>query len=119
MADTNVFWESVLVVSGAQKFVGFSKALPFFPRKSGVTALRNIVIHRDEVERSCIGGSVRVGIILKPIHKICALRNFVRDLAIIALQLPDEVDPSAGIGNISRGIERQGGPERIAPDKPP
>src|SRR5260370_14347091 len=118
MADTNIFGKSTFIESRAQKFVGFSKALPFFPRKSGVTALRNIVIHRDEVERSCIGGSVRVGIILKPVHKICALRNFVGDLAIIALKLADEVERSAGIGKISRGIERQGGPERIAPEKP-
>src|SRR4029077_1889942 len=102
VADTNVFWESMLVVSRTQKFVGFPKAFPFFLGKCRVAALRNIVIHRDEVHWSCIRGSVRVGIILKPVYEVSSLRNLVGNLAVVPLKLADEIERRARIGEISR-----------------
>ena len=118
MADTDIFRKSTLIISRAQKLISLQKAFPFSPGKCRVAALRNIVIHRDEIKRSRIGRSVRVGIVFKPVHKICALRNFVGDFAVVALKFADEIERYARVGEVSRSIQREGSPERIAPEKP-
>src|SRR5207302_9540819 len=53
-----------------------------------------------------------------PVYKMRALRNFMRDLAILPLILADECQRSVCIGKIARCVEREGSPERIAPEKP-
>src|SRR4029077_21055850 len=118
MPKPKILWQSSLVVRRFQKRIRFLQALPLFFRKSGVPALHDVIIHRDNVQRRRVSGSIRVWISLEPVHETRALGNLMRDLAILALEFADELQRRARIRKISRRIQRKRSPERIAPKKP-
>src|SRR5437588_11818068 len=119
VAHAEIFREAALIVGGAQKFVGFPEAVPFFLGKRGVAALHHVIIRRDEVQRRGVGGSVGIRIVLEPVHEIRALRNFVRDFAVFALEFADEGERGARSGKIAGSVQRKRSPEGIAAEKPP
>src|SRR5256884_519939 len=64
------------------------------------------------------GGGVGIRIALEPVDKSGALRNFVRDLAVVALEFADECQSGTHRGKIAGGVQGERGPEGIAAEKP-
>ena len=118
VADALIFREAMLVVSGAEKFVGFPEAVPLFFGESRIAARVDVIVHRNEVERRGVGGGVGIRIALEPVHEICALGNFVGDFTVFALEFADERERGARSGKVTGGVKRERGPKRIAAEKP-
>src|SRR5438876_7578787 len=116
--DAQVFRKTVLVVGGAQELVGFPQARPVFFGERGVAAFDHVIVHGNEVEWRGIGGGVGIRIALEPVDKSGALRNFVRDLAVVALEFADECQSGTYRGKIAGGVQGERGPEGIAAEKP-
>ena len=86
-----ILWPSTFIIGRFQKRISLVQAFPLLFGKRRVAALDDVVVRRNDVQGSGIGGSVGIGIAFEPIHEIGALGNFVRDLAILALELSDEL----------------------------
>src|SRR5215467_16389195 len=65
MSHSSILGKAVGVVGRAQEFVGAPNVVPLLARKGQVTTLHRVVIHGDDQKWRCIGGNVRVGIILE------------------------------------------------------
>jgi hypothetical protein len=118
VADALVFCKAMLIVGGEQKLIGFPEAVPLFFGEGVVPTGGYVIVHGDDVERRSVSGGVRIGIAFEPVHEICALRNFVGDFAVLALEFADEGERGARGGKITRSVESERGPEGIAPEKP-
>src|ERR1700716_2084146 len=118
MAESEVLRKVLRVVGGTHELIRLPQAVPLLARKIEVAAARDIIVRRDDVERRGVGGGVAIRIVLEPIHEACTLRNFVRDLAVVALELGNELEGGAGGGEVADGVERERSPERIAAKEP-
>src|SRR6267378_1071706 len=118
MPDSGILGKAMFVISRAQKLVGLPQIVPHFSCERGVPALHNVIIHRDDVEWSCVGRGVGIGITFEPVHEVRALRNFVRNFAVFALVFANERERGARAGKIPSSVEREGSPEGIAPEEP-
>src|SRR3981081_2043855 len=118
MAESEVLRKALWGVGGTHELIPLPQAVPFLARKVEVAAARDVIVRRDDVERRGVGGGVAIRIVLEPIHETCALRNFVRDLAVVALELGNELEGGAGGGEVADGVERERSPERIAAKEP-
>src|SRR5713101_5883863 len=115
MTEADVLREVLCVVGGPHELVSLPQAVPLLARKIEVTAARDVIVDGDDVERSRVAG----GIVLEPVDEACALGNFVRDFAVLALELGDELESRASGGEVADGVEREGSPERIASSRRP
>src|SRR2546429_3314007 len=118
MAESEVLRKVLWVVGGTHELIRLPQAVPFLARKVEVAAARDVIVHRDNVDRRGVGGGVAVRIVLEPIHETCALRDFVRNLAVVALELGDELEGGASGGKVADGVERERCPEGIAAEEP-
>ncbi len=118
MTKAEILRQTLRVVGGTQKLIGFPNVIPFYFRERSVAALDDVIVHGDDVERGGVGGSVGVGIIFEPGNEVGALGDFVGDFSVFALIFADEFEGFAGGGEIAGGIECQGGPHRVAAKKP-
>src|SRR5437899_4948622 len=114
---SQILRKSSLVVSRAQKLISFPKAVPLFFRKSRIAALYHVIIHRNDVKRRRIGGSIWIGIILKPVHETRALRNFMCAIAVIPLAFADQLASSSRRGKVTLRTQCQRAPKRITYQK--
>ena len=118
MSNLKIARQALRIVGGLQKLVRLPHAVPFLFGEFQVAALSHVIFNRDDIERRGVGGGVGVGISFEPVHEICALGNLVRQLAVVALKLADELQGSLGSGEITLGIQRKRRPEGIAPEIP-
>ena len=118
MADPKILRQSLRIVSGTQKLISLPQAIPLLLGKGHIAALNYVIVHHDDVERSRIGGSIRVGVIGEPRNEVRSLRNFVGNLAVGALIFAQEIQRGACIAEIAFGIERQRSPKRVTAEKP-
>ena len=118
VAESEVLRKVLRVIGGTQELVSLPQAVPFLARKVDVAAATHIIVRRDDVERRSVGGGVAVGIVLEPIHETRALRNFVGNFAVVALELGDEFERRASGGEIADGVQRERSPEGIAAKEP-
>ena len=118
VSESKILRQALRVIGGAHELIGLPQAVPLGFGEGGVAALRDVIVHGDDVERGGVGGSVRVGIIGEPVDEICALRDFVRDFSVVALVFADEFEGFARAGEIAVGVEGEGSPHGIAAEKP-
>ena len=110
--------ETGFVERGSHEVKRFPEPRRLFAGERYIAAGAHVFGGGDDVERRSVRGSEAVGKLLEPIHQAGGLRDFVRNFAIVALEMRDELDGGARIGEIAGGGERERGPERIAPEKP-
>ena len=118
VADAKIPRQPLRIVSGKQELIRLPQAVPLLLGEGHVAARHHVIVHGDDVQRRRIGGSVWVGIVGEPGNEVCALGNFVRDLAIGALILAQKIQRRAGGAKIAFCVERQRSPQRIAAEKP-
>src|SRR5207237_3890013 len=56
--------------------------------------------------------------ILKPIYKVCPLRDFMRDLAVRPLIFAEKIERDAGSWEVALRVQRQSRPQSITSKKP-
>src|SRR5580700_8543096 len=118
VAESEVLGKVLRVVGGTHELIRLPQAVPFLAGKVEVAAARDVIVCRDEVERRGVGRGVAIGIVLEPIYETCALRDFVRNLAVVALELGNELESGTSGGKVADGVERERCPERIAAEEP-
>ena len=93
--------------------------IPARADKVDVTGRVVKVAEGNEVHRTHVGVAVRVRIVLEPVDESRALREFVKDFAVVPLLiLLDEADGIAGKGVVTRSFERIRIVEGVATEKP-
>ena len=118
MAEAEVLRKALRVVSGAEERVSFFETRPFFSCEGYVAAFGYVVVHGDDVERSGVSGGESVGIIREPWNEVGALRDFVGDFSVGALELAKKIERGAGAGEIAGGVVGERGPHGVAAEKP-
>src|SRR5882724_12985588 len=111
MSDSKVLREALRVVSGAQKLIRLPSAVPFFFREGDVSALHHVIIQRNDIERRAVGGRIPVRKILEPRNKAGSLGDFVRNFAVLALELTYKFQCRSGSRKITCCIQRERSPQ--------
>ena len=110
--------EALRIIGGMRELVRTPDVVPFVARKGHVSTLDCIIIHRDDEKWRRISRDVRVGIVLEPRHQTGALRNLMRDFAVLSLIFADEIESRARGGVIPLGVEGERSPQRISTEEP-
>ena len=105
VADAEILREALRRRMSISEIDRPSTGCPIWFGEIDVAALRDVIVHRDDVERSRVGGRVGVRKSLEPTDEICALGNFVGDFSVFALKFADELDGVCVVGEIADGIE--------------
>jgi hypothetical protein len=72
----------------------------------------------DDVERRGVGAVPRVRVVREPRDEGGALGDLVGDLAVGALELPQEVEGGAAGREVALGVEGEGRPHRVTAEEP-
>ena len=101
MSYAEILGKALLIVGRAHELIGAPDVVPLLSDKCEVATLDRIVVHGEDEKRCRIGGHVGIRKIFKPGNQARALRNLVRDFAVLALVLADEINRGASRGVIS------------------
>src|SRR5215472_1389839 len=118
LSKFSVAGQAQWVIRGLQILVRAPDVVPMLLEECHITARGHIVIHGQDEQWSCVGGSISVREILNPRHQCGRLRDFVFHFAIVALIFENQLQGSTGGGKIPDGIEREICPKRVASEKP-
>src|ERR1035438_1564083 len=107
VSHADVLRKSLVIVGRSQKLVSLPNPIPAFASERYIAALRHVIIGRDDKQWRCVCGGVGIRKICEPGNKTRTLRNLMRNLAVIALILADELDRGASGCEISERIESE------------
>ncbi len=118
VTDSEILRKALSVIRRFQKLIRLPQTVPLSFGEIDIAALRDVIVHRDDVKRSRIRRRVAVLKLLEPIDETRRLRNLVRDFSVVTLEFADEIDCSSRVGEIADGIQRERSPHRVAAKKP-
>src|SRR5258705_12326507 len=86
VSDTKILRNALRVIGRLQKLVRLPETVPLTAYEFHVTALPEVIVHGDDVERGGIGGSVSVRIALETVPQRASRRNLAGNLAVVTLE---------------------------------
>src|SRR5205823_9020835 len=92
MTESKILRKSSDIVGRLQELISLPHALPFRLREVNITAVDDVIVQPDDVQRRGVRRSVTVRVVREPGNETGALRDLVGNLAVRPLILAQEVD---------------------------